>query len=151
MMEFSVNILGTGAYVPEKILSNQDLEKLVETSDEWIRTRTGISERRIAADGEHTSDLAFNAGKKALEHAGVDAKDLGMVIVATITPDYSFPATASLVAHKWFQQRRLDDQRTRLRQTFAGTQQVLLGKLDHHPLRSFFSYLPSSFNSSMSP
>ncbi|MFC1742541.1 beta-ketoacyl-ACP synthase III [Candidatus Riflebacteria bacterium] len=100
MANYSVNILGTGSYVPPKILTNKDLEKLVETSDEWIRTRTGIRERHIVDPEVATSDLALKAGSEALKHAGVKAEEIDMVILSTITPDYSFPATASIVAHR---------------------------------------------------
>lgn len=90
-------ILGVGSYVPERVLTNQDLEQIVETSDEWIVTRTGISERRIAAPGQSTADLCCRAGAQALEDAGIEAADIDLVIVATVTGDYVFPATASLV------------------------------------------------------
>ncbi|MEZ5432976.1 MAG: hypothetical protein R3F31_17830 [Verrucomicrobiales bacterium] len=82
----SVRIAGTGSYLPEKVLTNNDLEKMVETSDEWITTRTGIKERRIAAEGELTSHLAAKAGLKALEMAALDPADIDMLIVSTITP-----------------------------------------------------------------
>jgi len=90
----SVGIAGLGNYVPEKRLTNHDLEKIVDTSDEWIVQRTGIRERRIAADDQVTSTLALNAARQALEHAGVDGKDLDLVICATVTGDQPFPATA---------------------------------------------------------
>lgn len=90
-------IIGTGSYVPEKVMTNFDLEKVIDTSDEWIRTRTGICERHVAADDENTSDLATRAAERALEMAGVDAKDLDMIIVGTITGDYPWPATACVV------------------------------------------------------
>lgn len=92
-----VCIAGTGSYVPEKILTNADLSAMVDTSDEWIVTRTGIKERRIAAEGEFTSHLATNAARNALEQAGIDAADLELIIVATITPDTPTPATACYV------------------------------------------------------
>ncbi|MEM9079309.1 MAG: beta-ketoacyl-ACP synthase III [Verrucomicrobiota bacterium] len=92
-----VCIAGTGSYLPEKILTNADLEKLVETSDEWITTRTGIRERRIAADDEFTSHMATQAAAKALEQAGISASELQLIIVATITPDTLTPATACYV------------------------------------------------------
>lgn len=85
---------GTGSYVPEKVLTNDELATLVDTSDEWIVTRTGIKERRIARDDEFTSHMASEASKKALEQAGVNAEDIGLIIVATITPDTPTPATA---------------------------------------------------------
>ncbi|NQS89994.1 ketoacyl-ACP synthase III [Patescibacteria group bacterium] len=93
-------ISGTGSYIPEKILTNADLEKMVETSDEWISTRTGIKERRIAAKEEAASDLAYYASKKALQSAGIKPKDLDMIIVATITPDMLFPATACILQQR---------------------------------------------------
>ncbi len=92
-----VCIAGTGSYVPEKILTNADLEKMVDTSDEWIVTRTGIRERRIAAHGEFTSHLATNAARKALEQAAIDPAEIQLIIVATITPDTLTPATACYV------------------------------------------------------
>lgn len=94
---FSVGILGLGAYLPKKILTNYDLEKMVDTSDEWITTRTGIKERRIAELNQPTSDLATKAAKEALENAGVCAKEIDLILVATITPDMFFPSTACLV------------------------------------------------------
>jgi len=90
-------ITGTGSYVPEKILTNQDIEKFLDTNDEWIRARTGISERHIAADGEQTSDLATRAAERAMEMAGVSAEDLDLIVVGTITGDYPWPATACIV------------------------------------------------------
>jgi len=93
-------IAGTGSYVPERILTNADLEKMVETSDEWISTRTGIKERRIAAKGEAASDLAYCASKEALQAAGIKPEDLDMIIVATITPDMVFPATACILQQR---------------------------------------------------
>jgi 3-oxoacyl-[acyl-carrier-protein] synthase-3 len=92
-----VAIAGTGKYVPEKVLTNADLQRMVETSDEWITERTGIKERRIAAENEATSDLAIKAAQAALENAGVKAEDLDLIIVATVTPDMAFPATACFV------------------------------------------------------
>ena len=93
----SVSIIGTGSYVPERVLSNSDLEKMVETSDEWILTRTGIRERRIAADNEFTSDMATKAAQKAIEQAAITAEEIDLIIVATATPDMFFPATACFV------------------------------------------------------
>lgn len=95
-----IKILATGSYVPEKVLTNADLEKIVETSDEWIRTRTGIEERHIAAPEQATSDLCYEAATRALEMAGIEASELGAIIVATITPDHSFPNTACLLQHR---------------------------------------------------
>src|SRR3954471_20264877 len=96
----TVSIIGTGSYVPERVMTNADLERLVETSDEWITTRTGIKERRIAAENEFTSDLASNAAKAALENAGIEASEIDLIIVATITPDKCMPSTACLVQTK---------------------------------------------------
>ena len=93
----SVSIVGTGSYVPERILTNAELERLVDTSDEWIITRTGIRERRIAAADEATSHMAAKAAQKAMEQAGVSAQEIDLIIVATVTPDTSFPATACWV------------------------------------------------------
>jgi len=93
----SVSIIGTGSYVPEKILTNAALEKIVDTSDEWIVTRTGIKERRMAAADESTGDMAAKAARAALERAGVTAQELDMIIVGTITPDMAFPNTACVV------------------------------------------------------
>jgi 3-oxoacyl-[acyl-carrier-protein] synthase-3 len=95
--ELPVTIAGTGSYLPEKILTNADLELMVETSDDWITSRTGIKERRIAAEGEHTSHLATNAARKAMAQAGLDPAELKLIIVATITPDTLTPATACYV------------------------------------------------------
>jgi 3-oxoacyl-[acyl-carrier-protein] synthase-3 len=93
-------IAGTGSYAPARVLTNADLERMVATSDEWIRERTGIRERRIAATGEACSDLAVQAGKRALAAAGLAATDLDMILVATCTGDYPLPATACLVQHQ---------------------------------------------------
>ncbi len=90
-------VKGVGAYLPEKILTNEDMARLVDTSDEWIVTRTGIRQRHIAADDEMTSDLAIAAAKQALENADVDAKDIDLIVLATATPDQTFPATAATV------------------------------------------------------
>ena len=84
-------IAGTGSYLPENIVTNQDLEKRVETSDEWIRSRTGIRERRMAADGETTGDLAFHAATRALEAAGVTASEIDLIVLGTTTPYIIFP------------------------------------------------------------
>lgn len=90
-------ITGTGSYVPEKVLTNLDLEKFLDTSDEWIRARTGIAERHVAADDENTSDLATRAAERALEMAGVKPEELDCIVVGTITGDYPWPATACIV------------------------------------------------------
>ena len=94
------SISGVGSYVPAKVLTNADLDKMVETTDEWIMTRTGIRERRIAGNNEFTSDLAAHAAQRALQKAGVPASQVDLIIVATITPDMPFPSTACLVQHK---------------------------------------------------
>ena len=96
----TVSVVGTGSYTPDRVLSNQDLERIVETSDEWILTRTGIRERRFAADNEYTSDLAARAAAAALENAGLTAADLDLIIVATVSPDMMFPATACFVQNR---------------------------------------------------
>ena len=93
-------IRGSGAYLPERILTNSDLSKMVDTSDEWIRERTGIEERHIAADGELTSDLATGAARQALANAGIDASEVDLIVLATTTPDQTFPATATTVQDK---------------------------------------------------
>jgi len=90
-------ITGTGSYLPEKVLTNQDLEKMVDTSDQWIRERTGIQQRHIAAEGETTGDLAEAASRKAMLAAGIEAKDLDMLVLGTTTPDIVFPSTACLL------------------------------------------------------
>ncbi|WP_150268234.1 beta-ketoacyl-ACP synthase III [Paenibacillus tepidiphilus] len=95
-----IGIIGTGKYVPERILTNSDLEQMVETNDEWIVSRTGIRERHIAAEHEATSDLAYEAALKALASAGMKAEDLELIIVATITPDTAFPSTACILQDK---------------------------------------------------
>lgn len=94
---YSAGIIGTGSYVPERIITNKDIEKLVDTSDEWIITRTGIKERRIADNDMATSDLGTIAARRALENAGVSAEELDLIIVATVTPDMNFPSTACLI------------------------------------------------------
>jgi 3-oxoacyl-(acyl-carrier-protein) synthase III len=93
----TVSIIGTGSYVPEKILTNADLSRMVDTSDEWITTRTGIKERRIAAKDEFTSDMATKAALKAIEQANIAATEIDLILVATATPDMLFPATACFV------------------------------------------------------
>ncbi len=93
-------VVGTGSYVPEKVLTNADMEKLVDTSDEWIVDRTGIRERRMLADGEGTSDLALRAAQKALADAKLDPKDVEVIVVGTITPDFPFPSTAAVLQGK---------------------------------------------------
>ena len=95
-----IRIVGTGSYLPKKVLTNFDLEKKVDTSDEWIRERTGIRERRIADKDEASSDLGAEAGKKALKMAGISPEELDLIIVATITPDMFFPSTACFIQKK---------------------------------------------------
>jgi len=94
------SIIGTGSYVPVRVMTNDDMSKIVDTSAEWITTRTGIKERRIAAADEATSDLASNAARKAMEAAGVTAEEIDLIIVATVTPDMFFPSTACFVQKK---------------------------------------------------
>lgn len=98
-MKYS-RILATGSYVPERVLTNFDLEKLVNTSDEWIQTRTGISERRLARDDEDTSDLAEKAARKAIEAAGLSPEDIDLILVATITPTMPLPSSACFLQDK---------------------------------------------------
>lgn len=93
-------IVGTGSYLPEKILTNADLVQMVDTDEEWILTRTGISERRIASKDQATSDLALNAANEALSAASIKAEEIDLIIVATTTPDLPFPSTATLLQHK---------------------------------------------------
>ena len=93
-------IAGTGSYLPAKVLTNDDLSKIVDTSDEWIASRTGIRERHIAAEGETTGDLAFHAAVRALEAAGVEASELDLIVLGTTTPDLIFPSTACLLQHR---------------------------------------------------
>ena len=93
-------IIGTGSYLPEKVVTNDDLARTVNTSDEWIRTRTGIRSRHVAAEGQLASDLALPAAQRALQSAGVDAADIDLIIVATTTPDIIFPSTACILQSK---------------------------------------------------
>ncbi len=93
-------IAGTGSYLPKKILSNADLEKMIDTTDEWIFSRTGIRERHIAAKSEHTSDLALEAAQNAITSAGIAASDIDLIIIATTTPDKIFPSVATMVQRK---------------------------------------------------
>jgi 3-oxoacyl-[acyl-carrier-protein] synthase-3 len=90
-------ILGTGSELPAKIITNHDLEKIVETSDEWITVRTGIKERRVLEDGKGNADMAFHAARRALADAGMDARDLDAIIMGTVTPDYPFPSSACVL------------------------------------------------------
>ncbi|HNW42791.1 MAG TPA: 3-oxoacyl-ACP synthase, partial [Opitutaceae bacterium] len=100
MVSPSTVILGTGAYVPTRVLTNDELSTRLDTTDEWIRTRTGIVERHIASPEEATSDLALNAARVALADAKLSPADIDLLIVATITPDQQIPATACIVQHK---------------------------------------------------
>ena len=100
MSSRSAVIVGTGMSVPEGVLTNADLEKMVDTSDEWITTRTGIKERRIAKDSETLSDFATESAKRAMDSAGVEAKDIDLLVLATVTPDMPIPATACTIQHQ---------------------------------------------------
>ena len=93
----SASIIGTGSYVPERVMTNADLEAMVETNHQWIVERTGIYERRIAAENEFTSHMAAKAAQAAMENAGVTPEEIDMILVATITPDMFFPSTACQV------------------------------------------------------
>ena len=93
-------IAGTGRYLPEKILTNFDLEKIVDTSDEWIRTRTGVERRHCVAPDQTTSDMCVEAAKVAMEEAGVEPEDIEMVVIGTTSPDLIFPNAATLVQHR---------------------------------------------------
>ncbi len=93
-------ITGTGSYLPEKVLTNHDLEAMMDTSDEWIRTRTGITQRHVVAEGQMASDLAFNASLKAIEAAKIENNEIDLIILATTTPDMIFPSTACILQEK---------------------------------------------------
>ena len=93
-------IAGTGSYLPEKVLTNDDLSKIVDTSDEWIVARTGIRQRHIAAEGETSGDLGYRAALRALEAAGVEVSEIDLIVVGTTTPDLIFPSTACLIQHR---------------------------------------------------
>lgn len=93
----NAGIIGIGRYLPEKIVTNSDLEKVMDTSDEWIRTRTGIEARRIASDDVNTSDMAYKAAAQAIESAGITAEDIDLILVSTVTPDQSFPSVACVI------------------------------------------------------
>ena len=96
----NAGVLGVGKYVPEKIVTNHDLEKIVDTNDEWIRSRTGIEERRIAEDGMDTSDMAYEAAARALKHADIKAEEIDMILVATVTPDQPFPSVSCMLQER---------------------------------------------------
>lgn len=100
MSAFVSVVRGVGGYLPTKVLSNNDLAKMVDTDDEWIVERTGIRQRHIAADGELTSDLGTRAAEKALAAAGLEASDIDLIVLATATPDFTFPSTATIVQNK---------------------------------------------------
>lgn len=97
MVQKKARIISTGSYLPKKVLSNNDLEKMVDTSDEWIFSRTGMKERRLAAADEPTSEMGFQAAKKAIEKAGINVEEIELILFATLTPDYPFPSTACLI------------------------------------------------------
>ena len=99
-MASRILMTGVGSYLPQRVVTNTDLSQWVETSDEWIKQRTGIEQRHMVADGELTSDLAYEAGKQALEKAGVSAVDIDVIVIATTTPDDTFPSTATKVQKK---------------------------------------------------
>ncbi|WP_078548117.1 beta-ketoacyl-ACP synthase III [Litchfieldia alkalitelluris] len=96
----NAGIIGIGRYVPEKVVTNHDLEKIVDTSDEWIRTRTGIEERRIAGDDVDTSDMAFHASTSAIENAGISPEEIDLILVATVTPDRPFPSVSCMIQER---------------------------------------------------
>ena len=100
MSHLSTVVLGTGSYAPERIVTNDDLSKIVDTSDEWIHTRTGIRERRIAGPDEHASDMAVASARVALEDAGLTPADIDLLVVATVTPDLPMPAVACIIQRK---------------------------------------------------
>lgn len=96
----NAGIIGVGHYAPERVLTNKDMEKIVDTSDEWIRTRTGIEERRIADDDMDTSDMALRAAQNALDDAELSAEQIDLILVATVTPDHPFPSVATMLQDK---------------------------------------------------
>ena len=96
----NARIAGTGSYLPEKIVTNKDLEKTMDTSDAWIQERTGIKQRHVAADGEYSSDMGLSAARKAIEMAGIDASEIGLIVVGTTTPDKIFPSNACAIQRK---------------------------------------------------
>ncbi|PAD68630.1 3-oxoacyl-ACP synthase [Bacillus sp. 7586-K] len=96
----NAGIIGMGRFVPEKVVTNTDLEKIMDTSDEWIRTRTGIEERRIADDSTKTSDMAFYAAEEAIKNAGISAEDIDLILVSTVTPDQPFPTVACMLQER---------------------------------------------------
>ncbi len=100
MTKIYAHITGSGSYLPKRVLSNQELTRTVATSDEWIKERTGIAQRHIAADGETTSDLGVIAAQRAMKDAGLTGSDIDLIVVATSTPDYTFPSTATLIQER---------------------------------------------------
>lgn len=96
----NVGVLGTGKFLPSNILTNKELEDIVDTNDEWIRTRTGIEERRIAEDGTDSSDMAFHAAEQAIKRAGITAEEIDLILVATVTPDTPFPSVSCMIQEK---------------------------------------------------
>jgi 3-oxoacyl-[acyl-carrier-protein] synthase III len=96
----NAGVIGIGRYVPEKVLTNADMEKIVDTSDEWIRTRTGIEERRIASDDINTSDMSYEAAKNAIKNAGIEPEEIDLILVATVTPDKPFPSVATMLQER---------------------------------------------------
>lgn len=99
-MKQVIRVTGVGSYLPSRILTNEDLSRMVDTNDEWVKARTGISQRHIADDGEFTSDLGAEAAKAALKAAGLTADDIDLLVCATATPDYTFPSTATIIQNK---------------------------------------------------
>src|SRR5262245_44581349 len=93
-------VLGTGSEVPSKVVTNHDLEKMVDTSDEWVTVRTGIKERRILEEGKGNADMAFHAAKRALADAGMHAEELEAIVMGTVSPDYPFPSSACVLEDK---------------------------------------------------
>src|SRR5882762_11428760 len=106
MSKTNAGILGTGHSYPEGILTNADLEKIVDTSDEWITSRTGIKQRRKAAPGEYTSQFAVRAAREAIERAGIDASEIDLILCATVTPDQILPSTGCLIQFFFSSRRR---------------------------------------------
>ena len=99
-MKQVIRVTGVGSYLPSRILTNEDLSRMVDTNDEWVKARTGISQRHIADDGQFTSDLGAEAAKAALKAAGLTADNIDLLVCATATPDYTFPSTATIIQNK---------------------------------------------------
>ena len=100
MTKIYAHLTGVGSYLPEKIVKNNDLPESLNTSDEWIRERTGITQRHIAADNQTTSELGYEAAKAAIDDAGLTPDDIDLIVVATSTPDYTFPSTATIIQER---------------------------------------------------